>query len=450
MRTIEKVINLAKRRGFIYPSAEIYGGLAATYDYGPLGVELKNNVKQAWWRAMTSRRDIVGLDSAILTPEIVWKASGHLENFTDPLVDCKKCKMRFRADHLEEETGKSIADIKCPNCGGDFTEPRSFNLLMKTELGVVDGQKQDAYLRGETCQGIYLNFLNVMESMRLKPPFGIAQVGKAFRNEITAKNFTFRMREFEQMEMQYFLPPSLADATFDQWKATRMQWYQDLGIKADHLRLFEHPANKRAHYARAAYDIEYKFDFSDDNDGFKEMEGIHNRGDWDLSRHQEYSKQNLSVKAEDNSDYIPYIIETSSGADRATLAFLMEAYEEIEGGRSTTTESSKEIETVLRLDKRLAPIKVAVLPLSKKPELQSVSEPLFQDLAKQFRTQYDETGSIGKRYRRQDEIGTPYCVTVDFDSLEDKKVTVRDRDTMLQERISIDQVRTFIQDKIQG
>ncbi len=448
MRKIEKVINLAKRRGFIYPSAEIYGGLAATYDYGPLGVELKNNIKREWWKAMTSRRDIVGLDSAILTPEIVWQASGHLENFTDPLVDCKKCKQRFRADHLEEETGKSIREIKCPNCGGELGEPRSFNLLMKTELGVIADQKQEAYLRGETCQGIYLNFLNVMESMRLKPPFGIAQVGKAFRNEITTKNFIFRMREFEQMEMQFFLPESEAKSTFGLWKEARQQWYLDLGIKPEHLRFFEHPVEKRAHYARAAEDIEYKFDFSDDNDGFKEMEGIHNRGNWDLTRHQEYSKQDLSVRDENNEKYIPHIVETSAGADRVTLAFLMEAYEEIEGGRSTTTDSTKEVETVLRLDPRLAPIKIAILPLSKKPELQKIADPLFKDLASRYRIQYDETGSIGKRYRRQDEIGTPYCITVDFDSLEDKKVTVRDRDTMEQERISIDQLGAYFGERL--
>src|SRR3989344_1650283 len=299
---LEKIVSLCKRRGFVYPAAEIYGGLAATYDYGPLGVELKNNVKQAWWQAMTSRRDIVGLDSAILTPEIVWQASGHLANFTDPLVDCKKCKMRFRADHLEEETGRKISSIQCPNCGGELTEPRSFNLLMKTELGTIDGQKQEAYLRGETCQGIYLNWLNVRESMRLQPPFGIAQVGKAFRNEVTAKNFIFRMREFEQMEMQYFLVPDEAEKAFQQWKEDRMQWYRDLRIQADHLRFSQHPANKRAHYARSAFDIEYKFDFSDSDEGFKELEGIHNRGDWDLSRHHEYSKQNLTAKAEDEKE----------------------------------------------------------------------------------------------------------------------------------------------------
>ncbi|MFH0874212.1 MAG: glycine--tRNA ligase [Candidatus Komeilibacteria bacterium] len=450
MRKIEKIVNLAKRRGFIFPSAEIYGGLGAVYDYGPLGVELKNNVKQAWWRAMTANQDIVGLDSAILTPEIVWQASGHLQNFTDPMVDCKKCKQRFRSDLLEEDSGKTLDIIKCPNCGGELTDPRSFNLLMKTELGVVDGQKQDAYLRGETCQGIYLNFLNVMESMRLKPPFGIAQVGKAFRNEVTTKNFVFRMREFEQMEMQYFLSEAQAKEAFGLWKEKRRNWYVNLGITEDHLRFFEHPADKRAHYAREAYDIEYKFDFTDENDGFKEMEGIHYRGDWDLSQHQKFSKQNLSVKDETGQEYIPHIVETSGGVDRATLAFLLEAYEEIEGGRTTTTESSKEVEVVLRLDKRLAPIKVAVLPLSKKPEIQQVALPLFDDLANHFRSQYDETGSIGKRYRRQDEIGTPYCVTVDFDSLDDKKVTVRDRDTMAQERIGLDQVKTYLRDKLES
>ncbi len=447
MRKIEQIVNLAKRRGYIFPSAEIYGGLGSTYDYGPLGVELKNNLKKLWWDNMVSRPDVVGLDSAILTPEIVWQASGHLESFTDPLVDCKKCKNRYRVDHLEEESGKKIKDLKCPNCGGELTEPRNFNLLMKTELGAVAGQKQEAYLRGETCQGIYMNFKNVLDSMRLKLPFGIAQIGKSFRNEITTKNFTFRMREFEQMEMQYFINPADSKKVFAFWQAERMKWYQDLGISKDNLRFRIHADDERAHYAKQAIDIEYKFEFTDDSDGFKEMEGIHDRGDWDLSRHQQFSKTKLAVKDDSNVEFIPNIIEASGGVDRATLAFLIEAYQEVQGGRSTTTEAIKEAEVVLRLDKRLSPIKIAILPLSKKPELQAVTQKIVDSLRLKYRVQYDDTGSIGKRYRRQDEIGTPYCLTIDFDSLEDKKVTVRDRDTMEQDRVGVDQLDKYFSEK---
>lgn len=456
LRKIDKVVNLAKRRGFVFPSSEIYGGLNSIYDYGPLGVELKNNVKKAWWDFMLARKDVVGLDSAILAHPKIWEASGHLEGFSDPLVDCKKCKARFRADHLLEKSGlkpdfgkdkpMDMKDIKCPDCGGELTEVRDFNLMFKTFIGPVEDSANQIYMRPETAQGIYVNFLNVKESMRMKMPFGIAQIGKAFRNEITTENFIFRMREFEQMEMQYFLKADLADEYFASWQKLRMDWYLDLGIKKESLRFREHDKDELAHYAKKAMDIEYKFDFSE-NETFKELEGIHNRGQWDLSRHQEFSGQKMTVK-EEAEEYIPNVVETSGGVDRATLAFLMNAYEEIKGGRSTTTESIKEEEVVLRLDKRLAPIKVAILPLSKKPDLMETSHEVYDKLVKRYRIQYDETGSIGKRYRRQDEIGTPYCVTIDFDSLEDKKVTVRDRDTMKQERIAIAEVEDYFKEKL--
>ncbi|MFA5126743.1 MAG: glycine--tRNA ligase [Patescibacteria group bacterium] len=459
VRKIDKLVNLAKRRGFIFPAAEIYGGLNSLYDYGPLGVELKNNIKKAWWDAMLSRPDIVGLDSAILTPGIVWEASGHLQSFHDPLVECKKCHHRFRADHLLEakkaepgyakEQPTSIKDINCPDCDGPLTTPRNFNLLMKTSLGVVEEEKEEAYLRGETCQGIYLNFLNIKDTMRLRLPFGIAQVGKAFRNEITTKNFIFRMREFEQMEMQYFITEKIGKKVFAEWQKARFNWYVNFGIKPENLRWREHAKDELAHYAKQAIDIEYRFDFSD-KDGFKELEGVHNRGNWDLSRHQEFSQQDFSVKDEHDKKFIPHIIETSGGVDRATLAFLLDAYEEIEGGRTTTTESTKEVETILHLDKRLAPIKIAILPLSKKEPLVDVSKKIFTSLASKYRLQYDETAAIGRRYRRQDEIGTPYCVTVDFESSEDKKVTVRDRDSMRQDRVSIAELNDYFDDKFKN
>jgi len=454
-KTLDKIVSLAKRRGFIYQSAEIYGGFASSYDYGPLGVELKNNIKRAWWKAMVRQRnDVVGLDSSILTPRVVWEASGHIQSFFDPLVECKVCHHRFRADHLLEarqaepghlkETPLDVTTIPCPDCGGQLTPPRNFNLLMKTELGAVEGDKEEAYLRGETCQGIYLNFLNVKDSMRKKPPFGIAQIGKAFRNEITTKNFTFRTREFEQMEMQYFVKPADAARHFDYWKEQRWSWYLNLGMKPENMRWRQHAENERAHYAKDAWDIEYNTVWA----GWKEMAGVHNRGDWDLSRHGQYSKVDLSCKdAETGEQLVPYIIETSDGADRAALMFLLDAYEEVET-RSGAEEAVHEKEVVLRLHKDLAPIKVAVLPLSKKEPLQNVAREVQSMLWGEWMTQYDETGSIGKRYRRQDEIGTPYCVTVDFISLEDKKVTVRDRDTMKQDRVSIGEIMDYLEEKL--
>jgi glycyl-tRNA synthetase len=453
---MDKIISLAKRRGFIFPSSEIYGGLNSCYDYGPLGVELKNNVKRLWWKTMVQENaDIVGLDSSILMHPKIWEASGHIASFTDPLVDCKKCRKRFRADHLLEaaralkpqylkEEPKDVSELKCPECAGDLTAKRDFNLMFKTFMGAVEDTASQIYLRPETAQGIYVNFENVQQSMRKKIPFGIAQIGKAFRNEITPGNYTFRTREFEQMEMQWFVNPKEADHWFEVWKERRKNWYLALGIKADNLRFRPHAKDELAHYAKAAFDVEYNFPF-----GWKELGGIHNRGDWDLSRHTKFSGHDFTYRDEAAGEsFIPWIIETSAGADRAALAFLCDAYTEIDGGRTTTTESNKEMEVVLRLHPALAPIKAAVLPLSKKPELTKVAEDLLVKLSPHFMTAYDEVSSIGRRYRRQDEIGTPYCITVDFETLQDQAVTVRDRDTMKQERISLAEVAKYLQDKL--
>ncbi len=435
---MDKIVSLSKRRGFVFQSSEIYGGFGSCYDYGSLGVLLKNNIKKEWFKAMIQlHSNIVGLDAAILMSPKVWEASGHLSaGFTDPLVECKKCKKRFRADKLEDVK-------KCPECGGTLGAERKFNLMMKTFIGPVEDTAAVAYLRAETCQGIYVNFKNVVDSMRMRVPFGIAQVGKAFRNEITPGNFTFRMREFEQMEMQYFVAPD-SDAKkkiFESWKEKRMQWYIDLGMKKENLRFADHPADKLAHYAKAACDIEYKFPW-----GWDELEGIHDRGDWDLSNHSKHSGQDLSyTDPVSKENFMPHIIETSAGADRGTLAFLCEAYEEIKGGRTTTTESIKEAETVLNFSKALAPIKVAVFPLAKnKKELTDKAEEIFHTLQKDFMAQYDLTGSIGKRYRRQDEIGTPYCVTVDFETVEKGTVTVRDRATMAQEKVKVEELGEYL------
>ncbi|MFA5076528.1 MAG: glycine--tRNA ligase [Patescibacteria group bacterium] len=459
--TMEKIVSLCKRRGFIFPSSEIYGGFSSCYDYGPLGVELKNNVKKAWWQAMVqANQDIFGLDSSILMHPKIWEASGHVENFTDPLVDCKKCKKRFRADHLLETSrgikpdldGRrdvpiDLKNIKCPDCGGDLTEPRTFNLLMKTYIGPLEDSSALAYLRGETCQGIYVNFLNIIDSQRRKLPFGIAQIGKAFRNEITPGNFTFRMREFEQMEMQWFCKPEEAPKWFEQWREKRMQWYLDLGLRKENIHWRQHETDERAHYAKDAWDIELKFPFSKAGE-WSELAGVHNRGDWDLSRHSKFSGQELSVVDEETKEkFYPYIIETSDGADRATLAFLTDAYTEVQT-RSGEEDTKHETEVVLRLHPRLAPIKIAVLPLSKKIELQKTSQIVLDLVKAKWMCQYDDTGSIGKRYRRQDEIGTPYCITVDFATLEDQAVTVRDRDTMKQDRIKISELSQYFQNKL--
>ena len=416
---LDKVTNLAKRRGFIFPSAEIYGGFRSTYDYGPLGVNMLRNVKQAWWRSMVQMRsDIVGIDAAILGPPAVWAASGHLETFTDPLVDCKKCKERWREDKI---------DGVCPNCGStEFTEPRAFNLMFKTQAGPVEGEGATAYLRPETAQGIFTNFANVLATVRKKPPFGIAQVGKSFRNEITPQNFVFRTREFEQMEMEYFVPPADADEWYRYWIETRLAWYVDLGVPAEQLRLHEHAKEDLSHYSRGTTDVEYAYPW-----GWDELEGVANRGDYDLTQHANASGVALDYFDQaTNERYTPYVIEPAAGATRAMMAFLLAAYHEdvVEG----------ESRTVLRLDWRLAPYQVAVLPLSKKPELETVSREVLESLQPHFMCDYDVTQSIGRRYRRQDEVGTPYCVTVDFDSLEDRAVTVRDRDTTEQVRVPID------------
>ncbi|MDD4995377.1 MAG: glycine--tRNA ligase [Patescibacteria group bacterium] len=439
LNSMEKIVAFCKRRGFIFQSSEIYGGFASCYDYGPLGVELKNNIKRAWWRSMVQENpDIVGLDASILMSPKVWEASGHMgSGFTDPMAECKKCHKRFRPDKIENPKS-------CPECGGELGGAKPFNLLVKTFIGPVEDTASVAYLRGETCQGIYVNFENVRESMRLKLPFGIAQIGKSFRNEITPGNFIFRMREFEQMEMQYFVNPKEKAGHFKRWKDARMQWYLDYGMNKKNLKFYEQKKEELAHYSSAAFDIEYEFPF-----GLDELEGIHDRGDWDLSNHSKHSGKDLRYFNEETKEkYFPHVVETSAGADRATLAFLIDAYSVVEGGRTTTTESAKEEEVVLRLDKRLSPIKVAVLPLSKKEELASPCRKIYEELARHWMVQYDETGSIGRRYRRQDEIGTPYCITFDFDSLEDKSVTVRDRDTMEQERIKIGDLADYLAEKL--
>jgi len=444
---MQKIISLSKRRGFIFPSSEIYGGFGSSYDFGPLGVLLKNNIKKEWWKDMIQQHDnIVGLDAAILMAPKVWEASGHLSaGFADELVECKKCHKRFRLEEIQNSKFKIQNSFKCPECGGELTKPKQFNLMMKTFVGSTEDESTTAFLRPETCQGIYINFKNVLNSSRLKLPFGIAQIGKAFRNEITTKNFIFRTREFEQMEMQWFCEPKDADKWFDYWKKERLNWYLNLGIDKKNLKMVEIPGGKRAHYAKRQIDLEYKFPF-----GWQEIEGIHNRGDWDLSRHSEFSKQDLKYKnAETGEEYTPYIIETSVGVERSLLTFLVDAYHEVEGGRTKTTEAKKEVETVLKLHKKLAPIKIAVLPLVKnKPKVVKKAKEVYQLLTPHFMTEYDELGSIGRRYRRQDEGATPFCITVDFDTLEDESITVRDRDTMKQERIKIDKLTEYLKQNL--
>ena len=441
---MEKLVSLCKRRGFIFQSSEIYGGLNSFYDYGPLGVELKNNIKRLWWHSMVQQRsDVVGLDSAILMHPKIWEASGHLASFTDPLVDCKDCKRRFRADHLKPaKNGKTV----CPECGGELTEVRQFNLMFKTFMGPLQEESATVYLRPETAQGIFVNYKNVKDSLRLKLPFGIAQIGKAFRNEITPGNFIFRTREFEQMECEFFCHPNQADQWHQYWLKERLQWYhQVLGINKKNLRLREHVKDELAHYAKATSDVEYNFPFA----GWSELEGIANRQDFDLKQHAQFSGQELDYTDEDGKKFIPYVIEPSAGADRTVLTTLVDAYTEIEGGRSTTTESNKEVEVVMKFHKNVAPIKIAVLPLSKKEALSAVSQELVTTLRKNWTCMFDDAASIGRRYRRQDEIGTPYCVTVDFDTLEDKAITVRDRDTMKQERIKIGEITEYFHQQFQ-
>jgi glycyl-tRNA synthetase len=444
---LDTIVSLSKRRGFIFPSSEIYGGINAVWDYGPLGVELKNNVKRAWWRSMVQTRDeIVGLDAGILMAPQVWVASGHVGSFSDPLVECQTDHRRFRLDELpgtEDLTQTELQDpdvvkrlgLVCPVDGGPLSAPRRFNLMFKTYMGPVEEDAALVYLRPETAQGIYVNFRNVRESSRKRIPFGIAQVGKAFRNEISPGNFVFRMREFEQMEMQYFVRPDTASQYFDEWLPRRRQWYVDYGVTSERLRLREHAPDELAHYAKKAVDVEYRFPF-----GWKELEGVHNRGDWDLGNHAKASGENLEYFDPVTEErYIPWVVETSAGADRAAFTFLIDAYreEEVRG----------ETRVSLALHPDLAPYKVAVLPLLKKrPEIVELCQRIKDDLRRDVMAVYDDTASIGKLYRRQDEIGTPYCVTVDVDTLEDQAVTVRDRDTMEQVRVHVDQVRTFVLD----
>lgn len=416
---MEKIVNLAKRRGIIFPSAEIYGGFRSTYDYGPLGVLMLRNVKNAWWKSMVQlRHDVVGLDASILSTPKIWEASGHLANFTDPLVDCRNCKERWRADHI---------DGVCPNCGStDLTEARAFNMMFRTFVGPVEDDASTAYLRPETAQGMFINFKNILQTTRKKPPFGIAQVGKSFRNEITPGNFVFRTREFEQMEMEYFVPPVEAQKWFEYWYNERLSWYVNHGIPSDMLRLRHHEKEELSHYSAGTVDIEFLFPW-----GWGELEGIANRTDFDLKAHSSHSGERLEYfDPVTNSPYTPYVIEPAAGATRAMMAYLIAAYGE--------DEVNGEPRTVLKLDPRIAPYQVAVLPLSKKEPLMKLSDDIFAVLASTFSCDYDDTQSIGKRYRRQDEVGTPVCVTVDFDSLEDNAVTIRDRNTTEQVRVPID------------
>ena len=429
---MEKIVSLCKRRGFLFPSSEIYGGLNSCYDYGPLGVLLKNNVKNSWWKSVVQERDdIVGLDSSILMHPQVWVASGHVASFTDPMVDCKDCKLRFRADHVESD--------RCPECNGELTEARQFNLMFKTFMGPVEDSTAVVYLRPETAQGIFVNFKNVSTVSRKKIPFGIAQIGKAFRNEITPGKFTFRTREFEMMEIEYFTNPAESEKCHQEWLDTRMKWYAGLGVKSENLRLRKHDDDELAHYALSCYDVEYNFPW-----GWSELEGIANRTDYDLKCHEEASGKDLKYFNEETQEkFIPYVIEPSAGVDRSSLAFLVDAYDEDE---TPSAKGGVEVRTVLRFHNSLAPIKAAVLPLSKKEPLMEIADNIYKDLRKEFYTDFDHKGSIGKRYRRYDEIGTPFCVTVDFDTAEDNAVTVRFRDTLEQERIPMDQLKSKLRD----
>ncbi|MGE5362836.1 MAG: glycine--tRNA ligase [Bacteroidota bacterium] len=485
--TVEKIVSLAKRKGFVFQSSEIYGGLNGCWDYGPLGVELLKNIKEEWWKFMTYREDVEGLDASILMHPRVWEASGHVENFTDPMIDCKQCKARFRLDTLaeginekkKEKALKNLADavaadpalqsaftaveslgsvnekfdaiiedkqlssvlvgqLNCPQCGnfGTFTPARQFNLMFKTFVGPVEDSGATVFLRPETAQGIFVNFLNVQSSSRQKVPFGIAQIGKAFRNEINTKNFLFRTREFEQMEMQFFVKPGDDKKWYDYWKAARIEWFKSLGMTPDKLRYHDHPKDKLAHYAKEATDIEYLFPF-----GWGEIEGIHNRTDFDLSRHQEYSGKSLKFFDEESKEkFVPFIIETSAGASRSFMAFLIDSYyeEEVNG----------EMRTVLRFHPRIAPVKAAILPLVNKDGMPEISRQIVDKLRPYFKVFYDDKGAIGRRYRRQDEVGTPFCFTVDTQTLEDNTVTVRERDSMQQERIKIDDILTYLIKKI--
>lgn len=474
---LDKIVSLSKRRGFVFQSSEIYGGLNGAWDYGNLGVELLRNIKDEWWKAMTYRDDVEGIDAAILMHPRVWEASGHVENFTDPMVDCRQCKSRYRIDILfedlsvkkqkdilrdlypdkfqgqqkdeviteafakvvESSQNEMLKVLNCPACGlkGTFTDARKFNLMFKTFVGPVEDSGAAVYLRPETAQGIFVNFQNIQSASRQKLPFGIAQVGKAFRNEINTKNFLFRTREFEQMEMQYFVKPGTDEKWFEYWRHERMQWFVNLGMKADKLQWHRHEADKLAHYAKDAYDIEFLFPF-----GWGEIEGVHNRTDYDLSRHEEFSGKGLKYFDEETKEkFIPYIIETSAGASRSFMAFLVNAYNEED---APTAEGTMERRVVLKLHQKLSPIKAAIFPLVNRDGMPDIAKKIEKDLCTAFRVFYDDSGAVGRRYRRQDEVGTPYCITVDSQTLQDQTVTVRDRDTMTQERIANDKIKEYL------
>lgn len=456
---LDNVIALAKRRGFVYPCGEIYGGTRSAWDYGPLGVELKENIKRQWWKYMvTSRDDVVGLDSSIILPKNVWVASGHVGVFTDPLTECLSCHKRFRVDQMQEEYAErkgiedpdsvELSELPCPNCGtrGQWTEPRDFNMMLKTYLGPVEDESGLHYLRPETAQGIFVNFQNVATSARKKPPFGIGQIGKSFRNEITPGNFIFRTREFEQMEMEFFVAPGTDEEWFDYWIEYRRQWYINLGVNPENLRYYEHPKEKLSHYSKRTIDIEYKFGFQ--NSDWGELEGIANRTDFDLGTHSKHSGKDLSYFDQASGErWLPYVIEPAAGLTRSLMAFLTEAYTEDE---APNTKGGVDKRVVLKLDPRLAPVKVAVLPLSRSEKLSPRARELAAKLRQFWNVDFDDAGAVGRRYRRQDEIGTPYCITVDFDTLDDDAVTVRDRDTMEQVRLPIDQVQDFLATKLVG
>jgi glycyl-tRNA synthetase len=452
---VEAVVNLAKRRGFVFASSEIYGGTRSAWDYGPLGVELKENIRRQWWRAMVRERDdVVGLDSSIILAPQVWEASGHVSAFSDPLTECKNCHKRFRADQLldeyENKHGKAAADglssINCGNCGvkGQFTEPRDFNGMLRTTVGVVDDEGSLHYLRPETAQGIFVNFQNVLTSSRKKPPFGIAQTGKSFRNEITPGNFIFRTREFEQMEMEFFVKPGEDETWHDYWLTQRWNWYTDLGINPENLRQYEHPKEKLSHYSKRTVDIEYRFQFAGSE--WAELEGIANRTDFDLTTHSQHSGSDLSYFDQESGErWMPYVIEPAAGLTRCVLAFLLDAYDE---DKAPNSKGGQDVRTVLRLDARLAPVKVAVLPLSRNADLSPKARDLAAELRQRYNVEFDDAGAIGRRYRRQDEIGTPFCVTVDFDSLQDEAVTVRERDSMSQERIAMSNLTSWLAERL--
>jgi len=453
----DAVVNLSKRRGFVFPSSEIYGGTRSAWDYGPLGVELKENIRRQWWKSMvTGRDDIVGIDSAVILAPQVWEASGHLATFSDPLTECTSCHRRFRADNLEEDfearkgrpAENGLAGIPCPNCGtrGAWTEPKQFSGMLKTYLGPVVDESALHYLRPETAQGIFVNFLNVMTTARKKPPFGIAQTGKSFRNEITPGNFIFRTREFEQMEMEFFVAPGTDEQWFDYWLQERWNWHVDLGIKTENLRYYEHPKEKLSHYSKRTIDIEYRFGFGGSE--FAELEGIANRTDFDLTTHSQHSGTDLSYfDQERNERWTPYVVEPALGLTRSTLAFLLDAYAEDE---APNAKGVLEKRTVLHLDSRLAPVKAAVLPLSRNADLSPIARDLAAELRKSWNVEFDDAQAIGRRYRRQDEIGTPFCITVDFDTLTDHAVTVRERDSMSQERVGLDQVASYLAGRLIG